>query len=415
MLEAIGLALAGRAGARLAEVLGLPASRSTMLRLVRALPEPEVGSVAVLGVDDFALRRRHVYGTVLVDLATHRPVDVLPDRQAATFAAWLREHPGSKIICRDRAGAYADGASSGAPEADQVADRWHLWHNLAEHVEKTVARHRKCLTGLEDSPPDPAPLPPKTDADEGRLLQRARQRHKAVQTLRSQGLSVMAITRELGLARGTVRRFARASSVEDVLAVGRDGRPSILDPFKEHLHQRWQEGVRSAAQLCTEISALGYPGCYTTVRAYLQPFRSLAAVPPVQLGPPKVREVTAWMLRHPDNRTPDQQVRLKQVLANCADLAATARHVSAFGDMITNLKGDRLDSWISQVRADDLPHLHSFASGLKRDHAAVTNGLTLPHSSGAVEGTVNRIKMIKRQMYGRAKFDLLRKRILLAA
>jgi hypothetical protein len=203
-----------------------------------------------------------------------------------------------------------------------------------------------------------------------------------VQALRSQGLSVMAITRELGLARGTVRRFTRATSVEDVLAVARDGRPSILDPFKQYLHQRWHDGVRSAVQLCTEIRALGCTGCYTTVRAYLQPSRTLATVPPVMLGPPKVREGTARMLRHPDN---------------------------------SGLNGDRLDNWISQVRADDLPYLHSFTAGLQRDRTAVLNGLTLQYSSGPVEGTVNRIKMIQRQMYGRAKLDLLRKRILIVA
>lgn len=417
MLEEIGLALAGRAGARLAETLGMPVSRSTLLRLVRALPDPRMDPVSVLGVDDFAVRRGHVYGTVLIDVDTHRPVDVLPDRTAATFGAWLRAHPGPRVICRDRAGGYAEAAADAVPLADQVADRWHLWHNLAEHVEKTVAGHRKCLAiSADPEHSDRAGDMPSASPDragEGRLARRARERFTAVHALHSQGLSALAITRELGLARGTVRRFLRAATVEEVVAVGCDGRPSILDPFKPYLHDRWQDGEQSAAQLFAEIRELGYPGCYTTVRAYLQPFRASTTGPPVRLGPPKVREVTAWLLRHPDSRTSDEQLRLKQVLATCSHLAATARHVSRFGQMITT--GDRttLDQWISDVQASDLPHLHSFANGLSRDHAAVRNGLTMPYSSGPVEGAVNRIKMIKRQMYGRAKFDLLRKRILL--
>ena len=174
-------------------------------------------------------------------------------------------------------------------------------------------------------------------------------------------------------------------------------------------------GSTSAAQLFTEICAQGYPGCYTTVRAYLQPFRALQAPPPLTLRPPKVRELAGWLMRHPDRRSPEQQIRLKQALANCGHLAATATHVTAFAEMMTNLHGEQLDTWIDQVRADDLPQLHSFAAGLQRDRAAVINGLTLPHSSGAVEGNVNRIKMIKRQMYGRASFNLLRKRVLLSA
>lgn len=428
MLESIGLALAGRAGARLATALGLPASRTTLLRLVRALPDPEIGTVAVLGVDDFALRRGHVYGTVLVNVDTRRPIDVLADREADTFADWLRDHPGTEVICRDRAGAYAEAAERGAPNAVQVADRWHLWHNLAEHVEKTVAAHHGCLRQPDESPPeapaepdsavDPAEAAETAQAeriDNSALVTRTKGRYEAVQALKAQGKGIKAIMRELELAKETVRRFYRASGVEELLAKPRAGRPSVLDEFKPYLHDRWNAGVTNASTLFGEITEQGYRGSRGTVATYLAPFRALGAAPPSKPTVPKARHISSWMLRHPDELDTDEQLRLKQVLTTCPHLDMTAAHVGAFAHMLTGRHGELLDKWMAAVDADDLPHLHRFVTGLRRDYDAVRNGLTLPHSSGSVEGNVNRIKMIKRQMYGRAGFDLLRKRILLAA
>ncbi|MFI1452172.1 ISL3 family transposase [Streptomyces roseus] len=157
-LSDIGLALAGRAGARMTRELGVGVSRSTVLRLVDALPEPDPPAPRVVGVDEYATRKGRHYGTVLVDVESRRPVDLLPDREAASLAAWLAKRPGIEVVCRDRAPFFAEGATAGAPQAVQVADRWHLWHNLSEAAERSVSQHRRCLRVL-------APTDPQTEAE----------------------------------------------------------------------------------------------------------------------------------------------------------------------------------------------------------------------------------------------------------
>lgn len=426
--EVIALALGGRAGARLAASQSIGIGRDALIRLIRALPDPQVALVRVLGVDDFALRRGHVYGTVVIDMATRRPVEVLPDREAETLAAWLRAHPGVQAVCRDRAGAYAEGVRAGAPAAIQIADRWHMWHNLAGYVEKSAARHLGCLREVPADTAGQAPaVRPEAVAETAAahaaqvarveastLVARTRQRYEAVQQLKARGLGIKPIMRELGLAKGTVRRFYRAESVEGLLAIPRAGRPSILDEHKPHLHERFNAGHTNASELYREITAAGYRGSLVTVIDYLRPFRPLGVTPPATATPPKARTIAAAILTHPDRRDADQNSTLATVRDRCPHLDALSGHVSAFAQMMTGLDGENLEHWLTAVEADDQPELRSFATGIRHDYDAVRNGLTLPHSSGAVEGNVNRIKMLKRTMYGRAKFDLLRKRILLS-
>jgi transposase len=396
--------------------LGIVTSRDSLLRLIRALPDPAIGEIRALGVDDFALRRGHVYGTVVLDMATHRPIDVLADRTALTLADWLGQHPGIEIVCRDRAGAYAEGIRAGAPDAAQVADRWHLWHNLCEAVEKTVVAHRAELCAPEpdqDHPTLVGEAPVLASPPENRLAVRTQERYTAVQELLAAGKSLSAIGRILSLDRRTVRRFAQAGEVEQLLGRARS-RGSKLDKFKPYLHERWNAGCTDAAALTTEINELGYRGSDKTVRRYLQPFRDTRLAPPPTPVAPTVRRVTGWLTRHPDRLTEDERLRLKHVLAGSPALETTHRHVHGFAQIMVNRQGEQLQAWMSRVDLEGEPPLRSFVTGLRTDLDAVRAGLTLGYSSGPVEGAVNRIKMLKRQTFGRAKFDLLRKRILLA-
>ncbi|MFE6692242.1 ISL3 family transposase [Streptomyces sp. NPDC057743] len=427
ILQAVALMLAGRAGARLVDVLSSKVSRSTLLRLIRAMPDPVTTTPRVLGVDDFALLKGHVYGTVLINVETHRPVDLLPDRESATLARWLTDHPGVEVICRDRAAGYAEGARLGAPDAVQIADRWHLFHNLTEAVERCVTRHSTQLR-------EPAPVPTteesavalaeletitaaaKANRAAHHCADRTRERHRAVHDLLAQGMPQREIGRQLGLARNTVRRFARAATAEQLSTGKWQGRASVLDDYKPHLHQRWQEGCTTAKTLFDEIKAAGYTGGLTVLRDYLRPLRSGTQPQDRSTRPPSVREVTSWITRHPDSLTPDEALKLKGILARCPQLDTTADHVRTFAEMMTARTGrTQLAGWIDQVKATGLPELVSFVNGIGSDLGAVVAGLSLPFSSGAVEGQVNRIKMLKRQMFGRAGLDLLRKRVLLAA
>jgi transposase len=446
MLAGFGLELAGRAAARLAGAVGVPVHSSTVLRLVMALPDPPVTAAPeVTGVDDFALRKGQVYGTVIADAESGQVMDLLPDREAATLEAWLKACPGAEVICRDRAGAYAEGAAAGAPGAIQVADRWHLWHNLGEYVEKAVVAHRGCLTGGPDEPaaagqdappgpqpPDAAPAAAPAAGPDGLrdvcgrervLVSRTHERHSAVHELLQAGHSQRAAAEILGLSKNTVNRFAREPGPAGLL-VKATGRENKLDPFKPWINSRWNQGLTSATALHAEMAATqGWTGSVRAVERYVRQFRAAdgrtrtgRALRPAPAAPqaPKTRQVTRWLLTRPARLNPGDQARLAAVKASCPHLDALAGHVRSFAEMMTRRQGLlALEDWLTRVEADDQPQLHSFANGIRRDQQAVTAGLALPYSSAAMEGNVNKIKMIKRQMYGRAGFPLLRKRVIL--
>lgn len=414
-LTAVGLALAGRAGARLAAVTGTAVSRDTLLRLVRSAPDPMMGTVRTLGVDDFAFRRGRRYGTVLIDLETRRPIDLFDGRDGETLADWLAGHRDVRTICRDRSGGYAEGARQGAPQAIQVADRFHIWRNLGDAVEKSVNSRRAQLKDQVqeslptiEAPPMVQPLPEK------KIVTRFREQHAAATELFAQGMTKAAIGRKLGLHQATVRKLVNATSVDDLIAKT-EQRAHLVDDYVAHLHRRWNDGQRNATQLFREIQDLGYPGGELAVQRYLRRFRTgRGHAPEPGPKPPSVREVTAWIMTDPEHLNDDDTAALDKICRRDPDLQRLTAHVSAFAIMMTGLHGDRLDEWITNVENDTLSPLAAFARNLRRDYDAVRNGLTLPHNSGPVEGAINRLKMLKRQMFGRANLDLLRKRVLYA-
>jgi len=363
---------------------------------------------------------------VWVDLEDgNRPVDVLDGRDAGDFAVWLHAHPGVQIVCRDRAGGDADGARDGAPQAAQVADRWHMWDNLCQHVNKLVAAHHTCLV---EPAPAPAPLDDSEhcsceptgvamlDLQRTTRSARTQWRFLEIRVLRVQGLSMPTIARRLGVDFKTVRRYLLADSVEQLVAGG--VRASKLDPFKPYLHQRLMAGVRSATALHAEIVEQGYTGSYHTLERYLKPLRRSDASTLAQVlrnRPPPVRQVTAWITGLPGHLDTADEARMRAIRARCPEIDAAVKHVAGFARMIKDLSGDKdtLTGWMAAVD-HDLPALRSFTVGLRRDIEAVAAGLTLHYNSGAVEGAVNKVKARKMQLFGRAKHDLLRNLILLS-
>ena len=443
-LTAVGLALGGAAGARLSRVLLVPTARNTLLRLIRAAPLASDVTPSVLGVDDWALRKRHTYGTVLVDLERRRPVALLPDREAETLARWLRLHPGIKLVARDRSGAYADGIRRGAPEAVQVADRFHLLQNLAEALETTFTTHVTSLRAVDQARDQavitdggPVPVaPPGSPARAATLAAERRQRRMAryqqVWRLHREGWPGDAIARQLGLGRSTVVRYLRHEAFPERKGRSDVGR-SLLDPWKPLLLKRWNAGQRDGRRLFRELQRRGYRGSYATLARYTQRLRQAQesamprptrssrrrpSLPSVIDRPerPLTPRTAAWLaLRRPERRNSSDTERLARLRDRDASLAEALDLAEELAGLIRARQPERLGPWLTRARDGKLPAFRGFARRLGADEAAVRAAAMLPWSTGQVEGQINRLKTIKRQMYGRAKLDLLSRRFLLAA
>lgn len=444
-LARVGVALGGEAGARLSRHLALPTSPDTLLRIVRSLEDPFVVAPRVLGVDDWAMRRGQRYGTILVDLERRRPIDLLPDRTAETFAAWLEAHPGSALISRDRSGEYARGALLGAPEARHILDRWHLVHNLRENIERLLSRVRRRL-GLLPAPPTVSEAAVSVFERETRRStteQAARQERRAdrlhrydtIHALAAQGYSTRHIARELKLSRSTVIHDLRHAEFPER---ARSRRPSKLDPYAAYLQERWDAGCHNGAQLWREIQERGFSGTRRLVSNWVvlrrerllgqHSGRGRRAVLPEQLsGASQSQRATVsapelpspaqlvWLLLKDGGALTIAEQLILTRLQQDSEVETAYQLAQRFCQLIRARKPERFEQWLTDAKESRVPELRSFATTLARERDGVLAALELPYSNGPVEGQITKLKLLKRQGYGRAKLDLLRKRLLHAA
>jgi transposase len=370
-------------------------------------------------------------GTILVDLERRCPVDLLADSSEESFAAWLELHPGVEVISRDRGEIYAAGGRRGAPGATHIADRWHILKNLGDALQKLMSRHTatlrqaaaQCSSQLpsttQQSHTSPSPLKPRPRRSTLPPVSAQRQRqlemYAQVRALVGQGWGVGTIARHLKLTRITVRKYRDMEVFHDQRT---SFRVSEVERYRAYLEQRWAEGCSEAKQLWLELQEQGYRGGYKSVWQFTRYWKlpetlAAPAPPPPPTVPVRTPRQAMWLLMRPTDQLSDEDSAYReQMVQQCAEIALSETLVKAFRDVMHNRQVEQLDDWIRRATTSGVRELRRFALGLQKDKAAVRASVSQKWSNGQVEGQVTKLKLVKRQMYGRAKFDLLRARVL---
>jgi transposase len=429
----LGLTIGGQAGADIGSELGMSGSRDTILRLVRQSSPPAQSKPRVIGLDDWARKRRLRYGTLICDLELGLPIDLLSDRSVETVSAWLKKHPSIHVVSRDGSSEYASAITKGAPQARQVSDRWHLVKNLAGCVSVQLtqsltqlrrAEQTEANITQEQQPPSQHHSHPRTRAE--KRTQQARQaertaRYEQIMALHKQGMMSAEIALRLGMRDRTVRHWLSGRGIP--YSRPRRQRPRLIDPYQIYLRERWQQGCRQGAQLERELRAKGYKGSPRAIYRYLETLEALSfsarksdspsgTKPLNPLVTLSAQQATWLFFRRPEDLKPEERETLRQLRQASPHLEAAYYLVETFLQMVRERTGEQLDAWLSAVQASHLEAFESFVTGVQQDKDAVLAGLTLPWSNGPLEGNVNRLKLIKRSMYGRAEIDLLKLRVL---
>ena len=446
IVRLIGHNAGGRPSERLMKRLGMPVSDTTILAGLRkyAGARSEIGclasSVRVAGVDDWAWRKGHKYGTIIVDLERRAVVDVLADRSAATMANWFKAHPNVDVVSRDRAGLYAEAAREGAPQAKQVADRFHLMQNFRETVERQLGGYEAPIqdSGISGGGNQaPSALPARSDrrsdaAARTRLIRRDRQAVRQqifneIRALFEGGNSIGEIARKLGLGRRRVERWVRRIDVPDRNTMA--STPSSPAYFGVLLERRWAEGITKVRHLFEEIRRRGYIGSFSHLARFLAPWRSGApsldddeqeALAPVRvrtLDPMTGRAISpltaaALCVEPRGQMTARQAASVDALKAGSAEFTTMRRLAMQFRGLLRSGTAERLDAWLTDARASGIYAMQRFAKTIRQDLEAVRNAVSEPWSNGQTEGQINKLKTLKRAMYGRAGVDLLRARMM---
>ena len=416
--------LGGRPAARLAKLLGMPVSHYTLLRGLMKLPDQPLITPKVLGVDDWAIKKGLTYATILVDIEKHKTIDLLLDRESITLVQWLKSHPGVEVITRDRANFYADGARLGAPDALQVADRWHLIKNLGDALCRMLEQQYPALraagrqlaeqvqnqAGFQNPEQTVEAIDQSVTLPSPTALRAIR--FGEAKKLIADGYSLRAVSRMLKLSRQTVTKYQHY----DQYPAKRHppGRASKVLPWKDVLVKSWNEGEHRTKYLWQQIKQLGFCGHATSVYNFMAQFKiRQVKLPELVVKNWSPRSVQFLLTKLEEDLPAGQKEFLKVFFQHCPQAEAARKLALSFRALLEDKKPELLPAWIQQAKISGLAALRSFARGLESDYEAVRAAATYNWSNGPVEGHINRLKTIKRQMYGRAGFQLLRKRMLL--
>ena len=416
-LQMVGLEAGGEAGKRLSNLFDISISGDQLIRLVKTSVEENRPAPTVLGIDDWAWRKRHRYGTILVDLERKQVVDVLPDRKPETVAQWLKNHPGIEIISRDRGQEFIEGIAQGLPNVIQVADRFHLLRNLLETLQRMLERNpgelkaaskQLSIATVDNSPALAETHPPIENSKSPR-----QEIFEKVKIFQAQGVACREIARRVGLDHRTVSKYFRLDAPPN--PKGWVSQTSKVAPYHAYLQKRLMEGCRNLKALYEELQKIGFNGSYASVFRAVHRLgvgnlkRSVLTPPPLRFSPRQA----AWILFQNESQLPEHQASFRKALCAASSIAAKSQDlVQMFREMVKNRQPEKLDAWLQLAESSSIPEFVRLAVGFRGDYAAVRNGLMSQWSNGQVEGQVNRLKLIKRQMYGRAGFDLLRRRVL---